>query len=104
MRTLDPLGLGAESDGVLNSLNSALRLNGLFVTTAVTVMKAIDMLRRDTHPMVYDAVIAVISSMRFLEGALNLLHEMRVLSGDSGKSVGKPSLRRPFAVLLASDG
>jgi hypothetical protein len=111
----DPLGL-AHADET-QRLHSMLRLSGVFVTTAGTVSRAVSMLRRDTSPAVFDAIIAVVTSMRLLEGALNLLHELQALprqgvsrgslaasgSGSSGFSAAV-AVQRPCVILLAADG
>jgi hypothetical protein len=111
VHALDPFGLAADAEDARHALHSALRLSGIFVNAVPTVTRAVEMLRKDVNPMVYDVVFAVVANMRLLDGALNLLFQSRALFDAStadditvSTGSGVKRGRRMFAVLVAADG
>ena len=97
----DPLGLLASS-GEVQDLHTALQLRGLFVTTAATVMRAIELLRRDVAPRIFDVVV-IVATPRTLDGALNLIYEVNALPPE-GTNCGGAGTPRRFAAFMCAEG
>lgn len=95
----DPLGLLASS-GEVQDLHNALQLHGLFVTAAATVMRAIELLRRDVAPRIFDVVV-IAATPRTLDGALNLIYESNALPPEGANCGGTP---RQFAAFMCAEG
>lgn len=97
----DPLGPLETSDEV-QDLHTAMQLRGLFVTTAATVMRAIELLRRDVAPRIFDVVV-IVATPRTLDGALNLIYEANLLPPEVSKC-GRVGTPRQFAAFLCAEG
>ena len=91
----------ATSDEV-QDLHTALQLCGLFVTTAATVMRAIELLRRDVAPRIYDVVV-IVATPRTLDGALNLIYEVNALPLEVS-TCGRAGTPRRFAAFVCAEG
>ena len=97
----DPLGFAASSDDV-QDLHNALQLHGLFVTPASTLTRAMEILRRDVAPRIFDVVVLV-TSPRMLDGALNLIYDAAALPLE-GLQRGRTGTPRRFAAFVCADG
>lgn len=97
----DPLGFSASSDDV-QDLHNALQLHGLFVTPASTLTKAMEILRRDVAPRIFDVVV-VVTTPRMLDGALNLIYDASALPLE-GSQRGRIRAPRRFATFVCAEG
>lgn len=99
----DPLGLRSSEDVAERDLHSMLRFHGLFITSASTVSRALELLRRDVLSRIFDIVIVSVPAMRLLDAGLNLIEQARALPFSSTrKNDNKPPPK--FVVFLSTEG